>query len=452
MFKRILIANRGEIAMRIMKSAKKLGIETVAVYSQADASSPHRRFADRSVCLGPGQSSQSYLNMEAILQTALQNECQAIHPGYGFLSENPLFAELCEQYKITFIGPAPSAIRRMGDKAGARESMSKAGLDIIPGSGIVASLEDARRIAKDIGFPVLLKASAGGGGRGMRLCQSAEQLDNQFAEASREAEKAFGNPDLYIERYLERTRHVEFQILADNFGNVLHLGERECSVQRRHQKLIEESPSPALDNELRSSLGNRVLKAMQYIGYRNAGTLEMLMDEEHRQLYFMEMNKRIQVEHPVTEMITGLDIVEQQIKIAANHMLDKSQKDIRFQGHAIECRINAEDPANNFQPQPGKITKFQVPPEPAEGKIRLDTFVEEGYQIPPFYDSMICKVIVWSDTRAKALEIMEKSLKSFVIEGIPTTIPFALRILQEPSFRQGHYHTQIVEEMLGQKQ
>jgi acetyl-CoA carboxylase biotin carboxylase subunit len=448
MFRKILVANRGEIALRIIQAAKKLGIQTVAVYSKADAASPHLKYADTTVCIGPAPSSQSYLAMEAILQTALQYDCQALHPGYGFLSQNALFAALCEQYKITFVGPSPNSMRNMGDKAHARSMMQEAGVDVVPGStAIISSPEEALRLSHQLGFPVLLKATAGGGGRGMRLCRSEAELGQNFVQASLEAEKAFGNASLYLEKYIEGARHIELQVLGDAFGNIIHLGERECSVQRRHQKLVEEAPSPALNEQLRNHFGERAIKAIKKIGYQSAGTLEFIMDAESH-LYFIEMNTRIQVEHPVSEMITGADIVEEQIRIAAQHELRKKQKDVTFQGHAIECRINAEDPANHFQPHPGQITRFRPPQVEVPGKIRIDTFVEEGCHIPPFYDSMICKLIAWGKNRPEAITTMQTALKNFVIEGVPTTIPFALQVIQSKQFTSGKYDTRIVEELI----
>lgn len=448
MFKKILVANRGEIAVRIIAAAKKMGIQTVVVYSKADVFAPYLQLADQAICIGPAQSAQSYLNIEAILQAAIQYECQAIHPGYGFLAQNPLFATLCEQYKITFIGPSPTATRNMGDKANARRLMREAGVEIVPGSvDAVSNLAEARKIASNIGYPLLLKASAGGGGRGMRLCHSEAELEQNFGEAALEAEKAFGNAALYLEKYIAHARHVELQILGDNFGNIIHLGERECSVQRRHQKLVEESPCIALSHDQRAQFGDKAVAALKKIGYQNAGTLEFVMDEQGR-LYFIEMNTRIQVEHPVTEMVTDFDIVEEQIKIAANCLLSKPQNEIRFNGHAIECRVNAEDPANHFQPHPGKITRFQLPAVATEtGKIRIDTFVKEGTTIPPFYDSMICKIIAWGENRPRALAVMKHALNNLVIEGVPTTVPFSLQVLECEKFVNGNYHTGLVEEM-----
>ena len=442
MFKRILIANRGEIACRLVKAARALGCETVAVYSKADENSPHVDEADRKICIGPAQSAASYLNIEAILQAALQEQCQALHPGYGFLAENSTFAYMCNQQKVTFIGPNPDMIQLMGNKNAAREAMTAAGLPIIPGSkGIV---QNALAEAEEIGYPILLKAVAGGGGKGMRICRSAQDLEVNFVQATMEAEKAFGNPEMYMEKYIESGRHIEFQVLADNYGNVIHLGERECSVQRHHQKLIEESPSPAVTEAMRKEMGRQVVNAMRHIGYSNVGTIEFLM-ENNSKLYFMEMNTRLQVEHPVTEMVTGLDIAALQIKTAANHLLDIAQKDIVFKGHAIECRINAEDPTDNFKPSPGKITRF-IPPQ-IEGKVRLDTHVKEGHTIPPFYDSMICKLIVHADNRDKAIATMIHALENFTIEGIHTTIPLHLQILKSDEFQSGNYDTRFIERM-----
>ncbi len=443
MFNKILIANRGEIACRIIRSCQALGIETVAVYSLADQNSPHVEAANYSVCLGSAQSSGSYLNMEAILQAALQEQCQAIHPGYGFLAENRVFSFLCQQYGITFIGPDSEMIRQMGDKSQARKIMTHAGLEIVPGSeGTVA---DPKKEASRIGYPLLLKASHGGGGKGMRVCNSVEELEKNFAEASLEAEKAFGNAEIYVEKFIEKGKHIEFQIIADNYGNVIHLGERECSIQRNHQKLIEEAPSPVLSPELRQQVGDQVVQAIKKIGYTNAGTIEFLMDNKNH-LYFMEMNTRLQVEHPVTEMISGIDLVEQQIKIAANHPLAHTQESLSFQGHAIECRINAENPLENFKPSPGQITRF-VPP-PKEPYLRLDTHVQKGYVIPPFYDSMIGKLIIHGENREQAIERMIEALEKFIIEGVYTTIPLHLKILRSEDFRSGKYDTKFIDRLL----
>ncbi len=445
MFRSILIANRGEIALRVINACRELGIRSVAVFSEADRNSPHLEQADTTVCIGGSRSAESYLNMEAILQAAIQNDCQALHPGYGFLAENALFSSLCAQSKITFIGPPPHAIRLMGNKARARKTMAGLGLDPIPGSeGTIRSIDHARVTASDIGYPVLLKASAGGGGKGMRIVEEAGDIEHAFNEASLEAEKAFGNPALYMEKYITRGRHIEFQILADSFGNALHLGERECSVQRSHQKLVEESPSPVINEEIRSRLGTKVTRAVAAIGYINAGTVEFLRDEMGN-LYFMEMNTRLQVEHPVTEMVTGFDIVKEQIRIAANCPLSIGQEDIALKGNAIEVRINAEDPEQAFKPDPGTITLFEPP---GNDSIRVDTHVRSGYTIPPFYDSMICKLIGHGSNRDRAIETVAEALRGFKIEGVRTTIPLHIDILSNDAFRKGKYSTAFIREFL----
>ncbi len=449
MFGRVLIANRGEVALRVIRACKALGVGAVAVYSEADSESPHLELADETVCIGPGPSTESYLNMDAILAAALNTECQAVHPGFGFLAENALFAYRCEQQKLTFIGPSPRSIRLMGDKSLAKQTMRAAGLPTIPGSdGTLKSLDEALGLAKKFGYPVLLKATAGGGGKGIRPCRSEEELRNLYPQARMEAEKAFGNPELYLEKLIVNGRHIEFQILADNFGNVVHLGERECSIQRLNQKLVEESPSPAVSPQMRERMGRKVAKAVKKIGYRNAGTVEFLMDQDGN-LYFMEMNTRLQVEHPVTEMVTGVDIVQEQIKIAANHPLSFSQRDVRFEGHSIECRINAEDPYNNFLPSPGVVERFEPPEGVGPGRVRVDTHVRSGYKIPTYYDSMICKLIVHAEDRPKAIETMINALRAFRIEGIKTTIPLHLEILSSPIFRSGDYHNRSLAEIMG---
>lgn len=445
MFRRLLVANRGEIALRVIRACRQLGIETVAVYSSADRDSPHLRLADKTVCIGPAQSKESYLNMDAILQAAEQYECQALHPGYGFLSENALFAERCLRHKIAFVGPPPHAIRLMGDKLTAKQTMQAAGLETIPGSAsLLGNRDEAKQVARQVGYPVLLKATAGGGGKGMRVCRDDGELERFFDEARLEAEKAFGHPGLYLEKIIQGGRHIEFQVLADAFGHVIHLGERECSVQRHHQKLIEESPSPALDADTRRRLGDRVTAAMRAIGYVSAGTVEFLRDANGR-LYFMEMNTRLQVEHPVTEMVTGVDIVQEQIRIAANEPLTIKQDEVRWNGHAIECRINAEDPQNGFRPDPGCITVFDPPTGDA---LRLDTHVEAGYTIPPFYDSMVGKLIAHGSTRPETLRIMADALRQFRIEGVRTTIPLHQRILATPEFVSGQYDIELLKRML----
>jgi len=443
MFKRVLIANRGEVAARIIRAAKKLGVETVAVYSAADSDSPHLEDADVRVHIGSAQSKDSYLNVRAILQTALQYDCQAVHPGWGFLAENALFARLCEQQKTTFIGPPPDVITLMGDKARAKETMQAAGLPLIPGSdGVVAGIDQAREVGDRIGYPILLKARSGGGGKGMRVCRDEGHLPEMYEEASIEAEKGFGDRGLYIEKFLEKGKHIEFQVLADGFGNAIHLGERECSVQRNHQKLIEEAPSPAVSDELRNQMGEKVARAAAQAGYVNAGTVEFLMDDE-KNLYFMEMNTRLQVEHPVTEEITGIDIMEHQFRIAANERLALRQEDVVFGGHAIECRINAEDPFADFKGSPGTIERFD-PPAADDGKIRIDTHIREGATIPPFYDSMICKLIARGETRDAAIDLQLGALRNFTIEGVKTTVPAHLALLDSEEFRSGQYDTGTV--------
>ena len=448
MFRSVLIANRGEIALRVIRACKEAGIRTVAVYSEADRTSPHLDHADEVVCIGGSRSADSYLNMEAIVQAAVQNDCQALHPGYGFLAENPLFSDLCTQSKVTFIGPPPHAIRLMGDKARARATMTSLGLDPIPGSeGTLRDLDHAREAVSQIGCPVLLKASAGGGGKGMRVVEKEGDLEHAFNEASLEAEKAFANPALYMEKYITRGRHIEFQILADVFGNAVHLGERECSVQRSHQKLVEESPSPVIDETTRRNLGKKVTEAVAAIGYVNAGTVEFLRDSAGN-LYFMEMNTRLQVEHPVTEMVTGFDIVAEQLRIAANCPLSITQEDIELKGHAIEVRINAEDPDQAFKPDPGKITAFE-PPE--LDSVRVDTHIREGYTIPPFYDSLICKLIGHGKDRNAAIKTVKNALENFKIEGVKTTIPIHIEILSAGEFKKGTYDTGFIPELLAKK-
>jgi acetyl-CoA carboxylase biotin carboxylase subunit len=445
MFRRLLVANRGEVAARIIRACGEMGIETVAVHSMADADSPHLRLADRQVCLGPAPASSSYLNMDAILQAAEQTNCQALHPGFGFLAENALFATRVRQQQIAWVGPPPRAIARMGDKAEARRAMGEAALPTIPGTrDVLASVDEALRAAVDVGYPVLLKATAGGGGKGMRRCGDEAELRNGFAEASMEAEKAFGNPGLYLEKVLVGARHIEFQILADVYGSAVHLGERECSVQRRHQKLLEEAPSPALTSRERSKYGKLAAEAALAIGYASAGTMEFLRDTDGS-LYFMEMNTRLQVEHPVTEMITGVDIVKEQIRIAANEPLSIRQSKVGFRGHAIEFRINAEDPDRDFKPDPGELKSVELP----EGdNIRIDTHVESGYRIPPFYDSMIAKLIVRGINRSDAIAASQKALSRFRVDGVKTTIPIHQRILTERAFRRGNYDTTWLERLL----
>jgi acetyl-CoA carboxylase biotin carboxylase subunit len=449
MFRSVLIANRGEIALRVIRACKELGIRTVAVSSEADRHSPHLEQADKVVVIGGSRSSESYLNMDAILQAAVQNECQALHPGYGFLAENALFSALCAQSKVTFIGPPPGATRLMGDKARARETMRRLGLDPIPGTeGTLSGVDAAAAIAGDIGYPVLLKATAGGGGKGMRVVREAGDVKRAFEEASMEAEKAFGNPSLYMEKYITAGRHIEFQVLADAFGDAVYLGERECSIQRSHQKLIEEAPSPVMTADLRREFGSKVARAVAAVGYVNAGTVEFLRDSDGK-LYFMEVNARLQVEHPVTEMVTGIDIVKEQLAIAANCPLSIKQEDVSLDGHAIEVRINAEDPERGFKPDPGTVKVF----EPPAGKsVRVDTHVRAGYTIPPFYDSLICKLIGHGRDRKAAIKTVIEALRAFRIEGVKTTIPIHIGILSTPEFARGEYDTGFVQGFLAKKE
>ena len=446
MFRRMMVANRGEVAARVLRACRAMGIESVAVHSTADADSPHLRLADRRICIGPAHASGSYLNMDAVLQAAEQTECQAIHPGYGFLAENSLFAERCAAHRITFVGPPARLIRLMGDKVEARRTMAAAGLPTIPGSeGNLRDAAEAAREADRVGYPVFLKASAGGGGKGMRLCENRKSLKRAFEEASSEAEKAFGVADLYLEKAIIGGRHIEFQLLADGWGNAVHLGERECSVQRHHQKLVEESPSPVIDAATRERMGTLIASAVGGLGYRNAGTVEFLRDPSG-ELYFMEMNTRLQVEHPVTEAITGIDIVQEQIRIAANERLAISRDSVAFSGHAIECRINAEDPDDGFKPSPGLIVLFIPPP-----KTRLDTHLDAdcaGYRVPPYYDSLLAKLIAKGTDRRAAIAAAIKALDGFVIEGIKTTIPLHRRILENPDFVSGDYDVGILDKMM----
>jgi acetyl-CoA carboxylase, biotin carboxylase subunit len=441
MFKKILIANRGEIACRIIWACKELDIKTVAVHSEADRDSLHVRFADEAVCIGPAPSSQSYLNIPAIIAAAEITDVDAIHPGYGFLAENAHFAEVCQECNIKFIGPSPNVIRSMGDKAEARRTMQAAGLPITPGSeGWIEDEETALREAERIGYPVLIKATAGGGGRGMRVARNADELRSAYNTARAEAETAFKNSGVYLERYIGRPRHIEIQVLGDERGNIVHLGERECSIQRRHQKLIEESPSPAVSYELRAEMGRVAVKACQEVGYTNAGTIEFLLDENDN-FYFMEMNTRIQVEHPVTEFVTVSDLVAAQIRVAAGEPLGFTQEGLIFVGHAIECRINAEDP-DTFAPSPGRITTLNLPTGPG---VRVDTAAYAGYFVPPYYDSLIAKVIVHSRTRERAIARMRRALEAMVVEGIKTTIPIHLKILSDPDFISGDFSTRFMD-------
>jgi acetyl-CoA carboxylase, biotin carboxylase subunit len=441
MFRKILIANRGEIALRIIDACKELGIATVAVYSEADRNALHVRFADEAVCIGPPRSSESYLNIPQVISAAEITNVDAIHPGYGFLSENSNFAEVCEASHITFIGPSPELLRMMGEKDQARREMSGAGLPIVPGSqGIVPDEATAVSEAARIKYPVILKASAGGGGRGMRVVRSEVELAPAFATARNEAQQAFGVPDVYLEKFIERPRHIEFQVLGDKHGHVMHLGERECSIQRRHQKLIEESPSPAMDAKKRAELGARVVAALEQVGYTSAGTVEFLMDEDGS-IYFIEMNARIQVEHPVTEMVTGVDLVKSQIRLAAGEKLEEAVGAPVLRGHAIECRVNAEDP-DTFVPSAGHITVFRTPGGPG---IRVDTAAHADAVIPPYYDSLVAKLIAYGDTRAEAIARMRRALEMFVIEGIKTSIPLQRKIMLDPDFCAGRLDTHFLD-------
>ena len=443
-FRKILIANRGEIACRIIWTCKEMGIRTVAVHSDVDRDSLHVRFADESACIGPAPSAQSYLNIPAIISAAEIFNVDAIHPGYGFLAESAYFAEICEACNIKFIGPRSGVIQLMGDKVEARRAMKAAGVPIIPGSSEALRSEDeAIKLAREIGFPVIVKASAGGGGRGMRIVHTESELGHALETASTEAAAAFKNGDVYIERFVERPRHIEIQVLADEHGDCVHLGERECSIQRRHQKLLEESPSPVMTPQLRQEMGEVAVAACKAIGYSSAGTFEFLLDEDKR-FYFMEMNTRIQVEHPVTEMVTLTDIVRNQIRIAEGDPLGFGQDDVIMVGHAIECRINAESP-DTFTPSPGLITTFNLPGGPG---VRLDTYVYPGYRVPPFYDSMIAKVIVHARTRELAIARMRRALDAMVIEGIKTTIPLHLKIMDDPDFQAGNISTRFMEDFL----
>jgi len=442
-FERILIANRGEVALRVIRACREMDIETVAVYSEIDRDCLHARMADRAICIGPAPSSQSYLNMANIMSAALVTGAQAIHPGYGFLAENAGFARACADSGITFIGPSPEAIERMGDKAVARSTMIAAGVPTIPGSdGPVTSEQEALAFAEQVGYPVLVKAAAGGGGRGMRVATGPGDLVANLHTAKAEAAVAFGNDTVYIEKYLERPRHVEFQVLADSHGNAVHLFERDCSVQRRHQKLIEESPSPALTPELRAEMGEAALKAVRAVDYVNAGTVEFLLDSDGR-FYFMEMNTRVQVEHPVTEAITGVDIIKEQIRIAAGQpMRHTDQSSLEIRGHAIEFRINAEDTTANFRPHPGKVEVFNAP---GGFGVRVDSHMYSGYHVPPTYDSLIAKLIVWGETRYEAINRARRALDEFIVVGIPTTIPFHQRVIENESFQRGEVYTDFVD-------
>ena len=442
MFKKILIANRGEIALRVIRACRELGVSTVAVYSEADRESLHVRFADDDVCIGPPPSRLSYLRIPALIAAAEITGADAIHPGYGFLAENAEFAETCVASGVTFIGPTAEQIRLMGDKAAARKLAQQLDIPVVPGSaGVIEEAADAQAIAEEIGFPVIIKAAAGGGGKGMRIARDAEGFGQSFQLARNEALAAFGSTAVYVEKYLDRPRHVEIQIMGDQHGRLMHLGERDCSVQRRHQKLIEEAPSPAVTPALRQQMGDAAVRAAAKIGYVGAGTIEFLLDASGH-FYFMEMNTRIQVEHPVTEMVTNFDLVKQQIKVAAGEPLEFTLKGGKVRGHAIECRVNAEDPSRNFQPSPGQITVYHPPGGPG---VRVDTHIYAGYTVPPYYDSLLAKVIVHGGTRTEALARMHQALDSFIIEGVTTTIPFLRRVIQHPDFVKGEVDTMFLE-------
>lgn len=440
--KKVLIANRGEIAVRIIRACKELGIETVAVYSEADKDSLHVRLADEAYCIGPTASKDSYLNFTNVMSIATLTGVDAIHPGYGFLAENADFAEICRECNITFIGPSPEAINKMGTKDIARSTMKEAGVPIVPGSeGIINSIDEALEIANNIGYPVIIKATAGGGGKGIRVARDEEELKKGIAITQQEAETAFGNPGVYIEKYIEDFRHVEIQVLADNYGNTIHLGERDCSIQRRLQKLVEETPSPALNAQKRKEMGEAAVKAAKAVQYSGAGTIEFIYDNNGN-FYFMEMNTRIQVEHPVTEMVTGVDLIKQQIYIAAGEELTLKQEDITWDGWSIECRINAEDPNKKFLPSPGKVDMY-LPPGGLG--VRVDSAVYPGYEISPFYDSMVAKLITYGATREEAIARMKRALEEFVIEGVKTTIPFHIKLMNHDKFVEGDFNTKFLE-------
>src|SRR4051795_221875 len=443
MIKKLLIANRGEIAVRIIRACREMGIESVAVFSEADREALHVQLADEAYCIGPTLSKDSYLNVTNIISVANLTSCDAIHPGYGFLAENADFAELCRECKITFVGPSPEAITKMGTKDIARETMREAGVPIVPGStGIINDIDEALELVKKMDYPIIIKATAGGGGKGIRVAANEAELIKGINITQQEALTAFGNPGVYIEKYIEDFRHVEIQVMADNFGNVIHLGERDCSIQRRLQKLLEESPSPALDGEIREEMGQAAVKAAKAVDYTGAGTVEFIYDYHQRKFYFMEMNTRIQVEHPVTEQVTGIDLIKEQIYIASGEKLQLTQEEVTFTGWAIECRINAENPEKNFMPSPGRIKMYLAP---GGLGVRVDSAAYPGYVIPPYYDSMIAKVITYGKTRDEAISRMKRSLSEFVIEGVHTTIPFHLKLLNHEKFIEGEFNTKFLE-------
>ncbi|HEU0002672.1 MAG TPA: acetyl-CoA carboxylase biotin carboxylase subunit [Ktedonobacteraceae bacterium] len=442
MFRKILIANRGEIALRVIRACREMGIRCVIAHSEADRDSLPVRMADEHICIGPGASGKSYLNIPNIISAALITEADAVHPGYGFLAENTSFAEICADARLTFIGPTAQVMALMGDKVAARETMKELGLPMLPGTPVLRKLDEGIEAARAIGFPLMLKAAAGGGGRGIRLIKRMDEFERVFTTAQNEVREAFRDDGLYVERYLERARHVEIQVLVDNFGHGVYLGERNCSCQRRHQKVLEESPSPHLSPELRREMGEKSIRAVELIGYRNAGTLEFLLDEQDR-YYFMEMNTRLQVEHPVTEMVTSTDLVKEQIRIAAGLPLQLEQDTLQFRGHAIECRITAEDADNDFRPQTGVVEQYLPPGGPG---VRVDSHLYAGYSIPPHYDSLLAKLIVWADTREAAIARMQRALEEFVIEGVTTTIPFHQRLLKHEGFIRGDTYTRFLQE------
>ncbi|PSR35235.1 MAG: acetyl-CoA carboxylase biotin carboxylase subunit [Sulfobacillus benefaciens] len=445
MFKKILVANRGEIAIRIMRAAKELGVATVAVYSEADKDAPHVRYADEAFPIGPAPSQLSYLHIPNIINAAVQTGAEAIHPGYGFLSENHHFAAICKTWGLVFIGPPATAIEQMGIKAQARQMMQNAGVPVVPGTeGTVSDLNEAQTIAEQIGYPILVKASFGGGGRGIRIVESADELEDAIERASREAKSAFGQGDVYLEKYLRRPRHIEIQVLADNMGNVVALGERESSLQRRRQKVLEEAPSVAVTPELRRQMSEAAVRAAQAVGYTSAGTLEFLLDEEGR-FYFMEMNTRVQVEHPCTEMVTGVDVVKEQIRVAAGLPLSISQDQVQLNGWSIECRINAEDPSKQFRPSPGTITVWH---EPAGPGVRVDSGADQGYVVQPFYDSLLAKLVTWGRTREEAIARMRRALSEFRIEGVKTTLQLHQQLMEDPDFVKGDIHTNFLAERM----
>ncbi|PKM93839.1 MAG: acetyl-CoA carboxylase biotin carboxylase subunit [Firmicutes bacterium HGW-Firmicutes-1] len=444
MFNKILIANRGEIAVRIIRACRELGIQTVAVYSEADKESLHTQLADEAICIGPAKASESYLDIKRIISATLATKADAIHPGFGFLSETPKFAKICEESNITFIGPSSEMMECMGNKSRARETMKKAGIPIVPGSeGVIKDIKEAKKLAKRIGYPVIMKASSGGGGKGMRVAHCEEEVSNSFLMAKREAKASFNDDAMYMEKYVVNPKHIEFQIFGDKQGNIIHLGERDCSIQRRHQKVMEEAPSAAIDEALRKKMGDIAVKAAKAIHYYNAGTVEFLL-AENGEFYFMEMNTRIQVEHPITEMITGIDLIKKQIEIAAGRPLNLKQKDVIIKGHSIECRINAENPSKGFRPSPGKITNLHLP---GGNGVRIDSAIYYGYEVPPNYDSMLAKLIVYGKDRQEAIAKMNSAIGEFIIEGIDTNIEFQYEILHNKEFIEGKYNTGFIENL-----